>query len=311
MANRAHNDIDSPSGMKIFLLKVTLLALITALPYLYLQYQRLAKTDSFYWKASQPAQSLILGGSRALKGISPDILQQELGKENILNFAFTALHSPYGKPYYSLIKKKLKDTKKGGVFILSVTPGSIMDYADIAVPREEAFRFYRLFSMKGNPHWEYLIRNPRLHISVAESWVKDKGSARNKNIIHSDGWEETPSTDRKTNQGPLPKKINQPLRISVEREYYLEKTIQYLQERGTVFLVRLPISERMKGAEQKRMRSDFTAIIQAIADANSVTYFDYSDKGNAYQFVNGHHHLSASGARKFTLELAIQIKENL
>ncbi len=295
--------------MKTFILKSFILIALTILPYLVIQYHRIPPTDSFYWKAASSADALILGGSRALKGLAPEVFEEEFGEMEMLNYAFTALHSPYGQPYFESVKKKLRDDHQKGIFILSVTPASIMDYADSPNPREDAFRFYDLWQVDGHPHIEYLLRNPRTRKAIAETLISDAKSPPKRNIIHPDGWEETPPSGKKTSNTPLPKKVNQPLNESTDREMYLKKTIHYLQTRGRVFLVRLPISQQMKAVEDNKMRPDFDAVIQSIAQASDIPYLNYVDSGGQYQFVNGHQHLAAKSARDFSRQLVRDIQK--
>jgi hypothetical protein len=296
--------------MRSFLLKSFFLLVITVVPYLYIQYNRVPAKDSFYWKMTSPASSLILGGSRALKGISPSVLEEELMIDEVVNFAFTALHSPFGNPYYQLIKRKIQSAEEGGIFILSVTPASMMDYADSPAPREENYSIYKLFSTNSNPNWEYLIRNPRIRISLGERLFLDYKQTSKGTIIHSSGWEESPSHNQSKRTEVPPKLLKQRLLPSEERELYLEKIIELLQQKGQVILVRLPISDASLKVENHQIRKGFDTLMQHLADKHDISYLNLSQQGEQYTFVNGHHHLDGQSARKITKSIVQHLKKS-
>ena len=80
-------------------------------------------SDNFYYKVSSSKKgSMIIGSSRALQGLNPDVLNQNLNRYDIYNFAFTNLHSPYGLQYYNAINNKLNNSKNDNIFIISVQP---------------------------------------------------------------------------------------------------------------------------------------------------------------------------------------------
>ena len=113
--------------MKKFLFKLFLF-LITFFLFIYIFFSKLEDQlaqDNFYFKFTTPKQSsMILGTSRALQGLIPEIINKELNID-IYNYAFTVMNSSYGPSYLNSIKKKLNKNSKDGVFILAVDPWSI------------------------------------------------------------------------------------------------------------------------------------------------------------------------------------------
>ena len=72
-------------------------------------------------------KSLIIGDSRSAFGLRPDILNNELSRNDIYNFSFDIHTSPFGKIYYEKIKEFLEPSNDG-LFIISVTPYSLSNY---------------------------------------------------------------------------------------------------------------------------------------------------------------------------------------
>jgi len=87
------------------------------------------QVDYFYPKFTHQAGSMIIGISRANDGISPAVIEQNFGENEIdypvLNFAFANQISDYGPVYLNAIQKKLQPETKNGLFILGVNPGSL------------------------------------------------------------------------------------------------------------------------------------------------------------------------------------------
>ncbi len=297
-----------------FFLKLFLFCAVVGAPYLYLQQELMAKNDAFYWKSTHKANSLIIGGSRALKGIVPSLLKEELGlKEDVLNFAFTAVLSPYGKPYYELIKRKVDCDNTGShLFILSVNPGNIMDFSGAKAPRESSFGFYKLKIVNINPNYEYVFRHPRDGQSLFASIVKDKANNREGRKISHDGYAATflKSGGFESKQKNGKKLLKYDLISSPEREHYLIQTITYLSALGPVYLVRMPVSQQMKD-EEDLCYSNFNDKMQKIANNfNNVHFINYATSDTTgYKFSDGNHHLEGKSAIKFTKSLANYIKQ--
>ncbi len=291
------------------LLKLLLLLAIGGIPYYWYLHRLIVENDSFYWKSTYASPHLILGASRANQGISPDILEEELElEEPALNFAFTGVHSPYGRAYFDMIKRKIDYKNTPGLFILSVHPANLANYRGGGGRREEDFRFYDLWMVNKDPNPEYILRNVNGKQSLLPVIITNIKPKRKFDIIHHNGWIErtTPPRMRDKELEELKAMQYDPIR-SKEREAYLSKTVAYLKKYGKVVLVRMPVSSATKHEEDKFFDFRFGLTIRAIADKNGIPYFDYSGEGDAYEFNDGIHHLDGPSAEKFTRRLARDI----
>ena len=294
-----------------FGLKLILFLLIVLLPYLLVQYTLMKQNDVYYWKATAKAEHLVLGGSRALKGIFPSIVQPGLNLEGeMLNFAFTGVLSPYGQPYLRAIKRKLRASAKRSVFILSVCPGNLMDFTEATEDREQGFRFYRLWNMNAHPNWEYVLRHPRKGQALLAEW-QTNGMAGPKagQQIFQDG-----SQGTYLPAGFEPKMrervIRYALERSPEREAALQELVGYLHEHGEVFLVRVPVSQKTL-QEEEAIYPDFNGMIEGIVESfEAVYYLNYTEEGRSepFRYSDGNHHLEGSSAEQFSALLAKDIQ---
>ena len=295
-----------------FALKILIIGCVATIPYGIVQYQNMTVDDTFYWKSTYAAPSLLLGGSRALKGISPGILEQELnlGQKSVLNFAFNGNHSPYGEKYFNLIKRKIKIQDERAIFVLSVIPMSIMDIKDLDFNRENEFRFYDLFNVNMNPNIEYILRNPRANKSFLQK-IYELKSTPEKKIVHSNGWEEmTIEINSNTKIGrPVEQLIKYDMEKSPEREIWFRNTVEYLSNIGQVYMVRLPISSLMLQKEEA-LYPEFDAEMEQIATRKNVHYFNFAVEGKQYEFTDSHHHLNGQSAIRFSKKLATSIKSS-
>jgi hypothetical protein len=300
--------------MSRFFIKLFVYLLAVGGTYLFFQYRLTAKNDPYYWKSVYRANTLILGGSRALKGISPQKLKAELNlKGEVLNLAFTGVQSPYGKLYLELIKRKIKQSDDASyLFVLSVNPGLLMNFADLREPRESYFPFYKLWSVNAKPNIEYLFRHPREGRALLTTLVLDPSRSRGGREVYRDGYAANflPDNFARPENSGREKLLKYDMRQSAEREQYLSETVAYLSALGPVYLVRLPVSNRMLKEEQA-VYPGFNEMIQRVARNNTNTYYlDYTTKrGNfSYRFTDGNQHLEGSSALLFTQQLANDIK---
>lgn len=285
------------------------LLLLACIPYYIFLAQQIQQLDPFYAKATYASSNIIIGASRAQKGIAPAILEDVLQlDQKALNLAFTGVDSPYGEPYLKLIKRKIDDEHSPGLFILSVHPVSIMDYEFASGRREEDFRFYDLWSVNSKPNYEYILRNTNGVQSLLPQLIFKGKQGREYDVLHDDGWVERtyPEERKPTSIEDLGAKNIHAVR-SLKREKWLEKTVEYLKDYGRVVLVRMPIDEEVKKQEKEAL-PEFEAFIQQLANRQSVVFLDYSDTAADFTFFDNYHHLDAAGAKKFTARLAEDIK---
>ncbi|WP_020539507.1 hypothetical protein [Lewinella cohaerens] len=300
--------------MKRFILKLVLFCLLVITPYFYLQYTLMKAHDPFYWKATGKADHLVLGGSRALKGVFPHVISKELQLEGeMLNFAFTGVLSPYGDKYFSAIKRKLKPATENGIFILSVSPGSIMDFSDAIDARENNFRFYKLWGMNQHPNIEYVLRHPRSGSALLVEWLSEEREAKNNvNRVFQNGANGTylPEDFKPKSRAVV---MHYDMEKSPVREASLAALIRFLSERGHVFLVRVPVSHQIREEENLIYPFFDEAMSRLCHQKKDIWYFDYTDsiQQNTYRFSDGYHHLEGNSSDKFSRALAKDIKKAL
>ncbi|MCB0568804.1 MAG: hypothetical protein KDC66_03535 [Phaeodactylibacter sp.] len=296
---------------KAITLIAKLLALLAAvgIPYLFLLYRWVQANDFDYCKATYAANSLILGDSRTRKGIAPQALQEELGLQGkILNLAFNGVNSPYGELYYKLIRKKVARGATDGLFVVTVDPGSVMDYQGAYGQREADFKFYKLWCANADPNIEYLIRNVSGKNSLATELISPRKRWRSYEVFHKNGWvERRPSGIQVRSFSEMKFNERNPVR-SEKREKYLDKTIAFLKQYGQVVIVRMPVSEQML-AEENEAYPGFNGLLEGLGQKHGAPYFDFSGEGSHYSFYDGHHHLDGPGALAFSHALAERIRE--
>ena len=296
--------------VKRIALKLLLLFLLTGVPYLCIKSYYVLQYDINYYKATGKANHLILGLSRAKRGLSPEVFKQELDLEGkMTNFAFNNLQSPFGPKYYQAIKRKVVKSEKNGVFIISVTPGSIMELVndDYSLSlREDGFFYYNLWFQNSNPNLEYILKSPIREGSLFQ-FLRSKykvilglEASNWPEFMHEDGWGELDVSKRPSRLKPLI--IQRTFKPSFRRERFLRKTILFLQQHGTVILVRLPVGKDYQEYE-KVMYPEFTEKIHRIAQDYQLTYLDYFGELSDLLFHDGHH-LFGDGARKVSQAIA-------
>lgn len=297
--------------MKRFVLKLSLYCMVVITPYFWLQHTLMQQHDPFYWKATRQADHLVIGGSRALKGVFPHIISEELQLEGeMLNFAFTGVLSPYGDKYFKAIKRKLKPAGKAGVFILSVSPGSVMDFTDASEARESNFRFYKLWGMNQDPNIEYVLRHPRKGSALLVEYLSEEKEAKNNvNRVYRDGSNGTylPESFKPKSRGVV---MRYDMEKSPDREARLEALVNYLNERGRVFLVRIPVSRKTLREEESIYPFFDEKMKDLCNQKKDVWYFNYNDitERSPYRFSDGNQHLEGKSAEQFSLVLANDIK---
>ena len=273
------------------------------------------KTDASYLKFTTPKQnSLIIGASRAAQGLQPVILNEKLNRNDIYNYAFTLMSSPYGESYFNSIQKKLKNNPSNGLYILEVNPWTLSKTIDLNTKKEykpelamQSFVTNTQY-VSMNPNIEYLVEsyNERFLRILENKFNDDKIK---KIQVYSDGWLKVELNDSILDkESRIERKLNNYssyleyyIPKSKRRLSYLEKTIEMLSLKGNVVLVRLPIDKRMMDIENK-LQSTFNQDIQQIADRLGVTYYNLTSFNDVFQYNDGNH---------LTIESGIKVSELL
>lgn len=256
-------------------------------------------TDPFYIRFTTPKQhSLITGASRAAQGVRPEVFKELMGRD-IYNYAFTNAHSPYGPAYLESIKKKLNPNSQKGLFIVTVDPWSISseteDPNNLAEFRENELCIANTSIVNVNPNFQYLINN--LSGKYYQILLGNGGSM----FLHKNGWlevsvamdavaikERTDEKVRSYRENSLPK-----YQYSSVRLEYLKKTVRFLKKHGEVYLVRLPVHERILQIEHKLMPDFNEKLEEVISLADG--FYDMTPLNAAFQYTDGNHLYKESG----------------
>jgi len=296
--------------LKKFLLHSALFLTLVLGSMVYVFYQADGYTDPFYARFTSPKQSsLIIGTSKAAQGIRPNVLNKTL-PDSIYNFAFTIAHSPYGPAYLNGIKRKISKETSDGIFILAVDPWSIADaHAD---PNDEnqfdenkSF-LNRLQTISSQPNIPYLVSYYRN--SFAKIFDRDTVA-----FLHDDGWLEINTRmDPKIIEIRIQNKVESlkerktRYQLSETRLSYLNKTIAYLQERGSVYMVTLPIHPELTELEAAII-PNFKDLMYKLSRETGAPFLDLSQENQDYIYTDGMH-LYKDSATEVSRKIASWIK---
>lgn len=254
-------------------------------------------SDASYLKISSPQKrNLIIGTSKAAQGLQPQVLKKVLNKD-FYNYAFTLNDSPYGHVYFTSITKKLDTLSHDNTFILMVDAWSLVSYTDkpndsINFREVESF-LNKINNVTQSPNILYLLKgysNQYYNLLKSDNII----------FIHNNGWSEVKlnnnqaSVDRRTsftinNYGHKVGKCN----FSENRFFYFQKTIDFLNEYGKVYLVRLPIHSSLLSIEE-RILPNLNDLIRTKTKGYQ-GYLDLSVYNNKVSFTDGVHLNKESG----------------
>lgn len=299
--------------MKKFLIKIILFIsiLIILLSFILMKYGGFV--DYFYQKFTVSRQSsFILGDSRSLQGIQPRIIDRELKNSRyqfpMFNYSFTISQINYGKPYTESIKKKISNSNNG-LFIINIHPWLFTkrEGDDLQNGRysERENPPYNMTFQNINPNFEYFIRNFR--------YFHFRSIIKKTSELHKDGWLEESNLPKdsatfqnwKSHQIELYSDFAKKWKKSPERITEFIKMLAYLQKKGTVVLVRMPIDKKILKIENN-FWVDFDEQFMKISKQNKIKYFNFS-RDDKYQTYDGNH-LDKFGGVNFTKELCDSIK---
>lgn len=281
-----------------------LLVLIVASVLLAIIYKQPNWVDHYYLKLTTPkATSLILGTSRASQGIIPQIINEKAGKTfdgYIVNHAFTMGLTPYGPSYERFIKLKIIDGTTNGIFILEVSPSAFCAPAPIL---NDTLKFTERNSFVGkitnsstNPNIQYLTKfYSERHFAFEHFYdvLRNNDRAVLDNNIYG-SMNVIVKADTANLNFRLKRRINYYLKeydgiqFSQARFDAFKRMVQYLKQKGEVYIVRLPIAEPMVEVENK-IFPDFDTIIGNYAKENNIHYFDYINDSKNYITTDGSH----------------------
>lgn len=306
--------------MKKFVYKISLYGLICFICYASVCIIANGSYSPIYNKFTSPKhESLVLGTSRAFMGINPSIINKKLNlkEKRVYNFAITEVQSSFSRVYFEAIKCKLKEDTKESLFIITVDPWSISIDTRSEIEnekyREDGSSLDKVKNINQNPNINYLIYNYSL--SWGDLLVKKIKDEHPKRIPQANGWLKvdiqydsllfTKEIADKVVFFTSSKSIN--YTFSYVRYNYLIKIIEYLKERGSVYIVRIPVHSKIKQIENEYMPV-FDSKMNFLAKKYNLKYFNEFNC-NDYHYFDGHH-LIAESANRFTSELACKIFED-
>lgn len=257
-------------------------------------------TDPFYLRFTTPPQtSLIIGTSRAAQGLQPEEFNKILGRDDVFNYAFTLGQSPFGQTYYESLKRKLQSDTKDGIFIVCIDPWSIS--SDLDNPNDSA-NFHEIHLALEN---KFVNLNPNIFylLQYYDKPLVDLFYQEPSNmLLHQDGWlEVNVSMSKKSQKIRLDSKIEEyetenlpKFKYSEVRFRYLARTISYLKKHGEVYLVRLPVHQKMLEIDNKLM-PDFNEKINNLCQRYQVNYLSFELNSNDCIYTDGNHLWKNSG----------------
>jgi len=298
--------------MRKFIVQITILSILVLVAFALILSRANGYTDPFYIRFTTPKQqNLILGTSRAAQGVQPEVLKNAFNR-NFNNYSFTIAHSPFGATYLESIKNKLDHDQKDGIFIITVDPWSI---SSTTLSPNDSLNFRELELCLSNtpkvdrdPNYTYLLRN--LKGKYRELVIRKKAGL----YLHNDGWLEISinmdsaiAEKRIAERVEMYRTTNLPYyQFSSLRLEYLQKTIEFLNQHGNVYLVRLPLHPDMMDIDNLLM-PDFNEKIEQLAPQTK-GYYDMTIFNDEFSYTDGNHLYKESG-KIVTNKIAKWIKE--
>ena len=277
----------------------------------FIMYEADGYSDPYYLKFTTPKQgSLIIGTSKALQGINPEPMKEILDK-GIYNYAFDISKSPFGPKYLESIKRKLSSKSRHGIFIVTVDCWSILsksdDPNDIQNFGENNTCVGEMTVVDQFPNFYYLSN----YMSGKYYKILSRPAVT---FLHDNGWLEVSldldsiSVARRTKTTLLEyEKYAEEYRFSKVRLDYLVQTINYLDDFGDVYLVRLPISPQLMQIEN-RLAPNFSNLMQLPAK-RSCGFLDLTAKNSLFSYTDGVH-LSKESGEIVSIEIAKWLQKN-
>lgn len=300
--------------MKKFLIKIVPYFLAITLVLVVLGSYADGNTDDNYMHfAVEKPQNIILGDSRGSQGVVPGILKAELSRK-FDNFSLNVVESPYGQIYLRALKRKLDPKTQNGIFILTVDPWALslnknikkaQDFPEVHSPLNDMYIYDQ------SPNYEYLLKH------YTRSWFKiyteRAAVGKSNSFLHEDGWMEINVDMNKDSVALRTQRkvafyeaLAKQADLSRERFSALEEIINYLRTKGTVYLVRIPGSEKIMKIENKKF-PHFSNLLYDISRKQNIKFLDFSQKYNDYLYTDGNH-LYKESSKKLTACIADSIK---
>lgn len=297
--------------MRRFIITFVLFTSVVTVSIYFVLSQADGYADPYYLKFTSPKQSsLIIGTSKALQGLNPETINKILDV-NMYNYSFDISKSPFGPKYLESIKRKLSSRNRNGIFIIAVDCWSIYsrnsDPNDVLNFCENTTCVGEMTAVDQHPNFQYLTRymTGNYYKIVYRPTVT---------LLHDNGWLEvslamdSASVARRTKNTLVEyKKYQQIYKFSEVRYDYLLRTIDFLDDYGDVYLVRLPISSKLMMIEN-RLAPNFKDLMK-LPSEKSCGFLDLTDKNDLFSYTDGVH-LSEVSGKLVSAEIANWIKKN-
>lgn len=301
--------------MKKFISKLLLFSILISGIVLIMLSRYGGYVDYFYNKVASPRQSaLIIGESRSFQGLQPAVINENLKGDfdlPIFNYSFTLSQATYGDGFLNSIKGKVKQTTRNGLFILSIQPWLMAEREGDTIEKgvffEKNLPPHNMKSVAMNPNIEYFFKN--------YSYFHFKAIIKRTSKVHDDGWLEESNIPQdsillnlwKQEQIKMYKGFATHWKKSKYRFMYLEKTIEFLKQYGTVVLVRIPCSKAIIAIEEQFWKG-FDNDMKSLALKNQIQYVNYTMVENPYYSYDGVH-LDKNSGVAFSKSLCDSIKK--
>jgi len=300
--------------MKKFLFKISFYIIGILAVMLFLGTYADGNTDDNYRHfAVEKPQNIILGDSRSVQGVVPEVLKEKLSVP-FDNFSLNIVQSPYGQIYLKALKRKLDPETQNGTFILAVSPWNLALNNIVKKAKdfpEENSPFKNMYFYNMSPNYEYLLKN------FDKSWFRiyldREAVGRSNTYLHKDGWMEVNIDMNKDSVAA---------RTAIKTEYYklllgnfslskerlkaLNEMIDYLKPKGKIYLVRIPVSENIIALENKKF-PEFSRMMQNLSKEKNIKFYDFSGHANDFTYIDGNHMYKESG-KVFTAQIADSVK---
>jgi hypothetical protein len=260
--------------------------------------------DPYYRKLTSPKQSsLIIGTSKAAEGINPKVLNErmcEIGFSKIFNYSFTIHESPFGIVYLNSIKRKLKNSPVLKYFIITVDPWSISrrdigEKCNIYFEEEQGF-LADLEFVNMEPNIFYLLKNYErsfYDIITFRFFETNRKLDKNGYLIRETKNDSLLDSSYLEEMIVIYEGFSKEYSYSIEREKILLELIEFLKQKGRVYLIRMPVHNEILRIEECFF-NNFDRKIASIGENYNVPFKDFNHINSELRFKDGIHLDSAS-----------------
>ncbi|SFN47767.1 hypothetical protein SAMN05421594_2878 [Chryseobacterium oleae] len=272
--------------------------------------------DNYMHFAVEKPKNIILGDSRSVQGIVPEVLKNKLSAP-FDNFSLNIAQSPYGEIYLNALKRKLDPDTKNGIFILTVNPWNLSLRNDVKRREdypEENSPFKNMYFYNMSPNYEYLLKN--LNKSWFRIYLDREAVVRSNTFLHKDGWMEvTVDMSKDSVNARIAKKTEEyqlmlnNYNLSEVRMKALNEIIDYLQPKGTVYLVRIPATRNIMNLENERF-PEFSGLMRDLSKKKNIKFYDFSGRCDDFAYTDGNHMYKES-SKVLTAQIADSVKADL